>query len=199
MISPLSLLLLSGALVQAAFLPSRASALPPAPTLKPSCYSGVYVVVARGTFEFLEGGGNASYGFQAPVVKAILAKIPHSQAVVVQYPENTDVSKSVPVGVADAQRLITNYHAVCPNNKIVLMGYSQGAIVSGSALAGGPAYVPIFGSTGAGPAALDRKIGDSSKLRLHSHFGRRIMYVQVLTPLTCNASEQSSLSFNSAT
>jgi hypothetical protein len=123
----------------------------------------VYVVVARGTFEVLEGGGNASYGLQAPVVKAILAKIPNSQAAVVQCPENTDVSKSVPIGVADAQRLITNYHSVCPNGKIVLMGYSQGAIVSGSTLAGGPAYVPIFGSTGTGPAPLSREIGKSSE------------------------------------
>ncbi|KAF1822071.1 uncharacterized protein K489DRAFT_370952 [Dissoconium aciculare CBS 342.82] len=65
------------------------------------------------------------------------------------------------IGVADAQRLTTSYHAACPKNKIVLMGYSQGAIVSGSALAGGPAYVPIFGSTGAGHAALDSEIGDS--------------------------------------
>jgi hypothetical protein len=123
----------------------------------------VYVVVARGTFEFLEGGGNTSYGFQGSVVKAILAKIPDSQAVVVQYPENTDVSKSVPIGVADAQRLITNYHSACPKGKIVLMGYSQGAIVTGSTLAGGPAYVPIFGSTGPGPTALSREVGKSSK------------------------------------
>lgn len=123
------------------------------------CYPGVYVVVARGTFEYLELG--STYGFQGSVVDAILKKIPGSNATVIKYPENTDIKTGVPIGVAAVQKALTDYYAACPTSKTVLMGYSQGAIVIGSALAGGPAYVPIFGSTGTGPAPLDRTIGDN--------------------------------------
>jgi len=128
-------------------------------TTPPPCVPGVYVVVAPGTFEYLEGNG--TFGFQKPVVDAILRKIPGSEATVVIYPESTDVKTSVPIGVAATQKLLTDYYHACPRSRTVLVGYSQGAIVTGSALAGGPAYVPVFGSTGTGPPALDRAIGEN--------------------------------------
>lgn len=100
-----------------------------------TCYSGVRLFVARGT---LETQGESA---QQVYVRQILSTIPDSFATEVVYPAApfyfplTFIS-SVLAGISNAQNQIYTYHDACPDSKIVLMGYSQGARVMGHAIAG---------------------------------------------------------------
>jgi len=96
-----------------------------------TCYSGVNVFTARGTGEVPPNG----LGLSGVHIKAILAAVPDSNATVVEYPAST-ANYSVPYGVASANSEIAEYLDACPDSKIVIMGYSQGANVMGYVLEG---------------------------------------------------------------
>ncbi|CAK1365359.1 unnamed protein product [Cercospora beticola] len=101
-----------------------------------SCASGVYMIVARGSGE-PQGPGRLSQ-----VVQLIGQRIPGSVFTSVVYPANIiDFGApaypfSVREGIREVQRLIEARVNQCPNERIVLLGYSQGANACSTGLAG---------------------------------------------------------------
>lgn len=88
----------------------------------------VEVVFARGTFE-APGVGDTGQAF----VDALTARLngKHTVGVYpVNYPASLDFAQAA-AGVADASNEIETLTASCPDTKIVLGGYSQGAAVAG--------------------------------------------------------------------
>jgi cutinase len=116
-----------------------------------SC-TDVAVVFARGTFE---GPGVGATG-QA-FVDALNARLPGQSVSVygVNYPASLDFGRAVD-GVADATTKIQAIAAECPDTKVVLGGYSQGAAVAGySTSSSVPAgFVLPAGLTGPMPASV---------------------------------------------
>lgn len=101
----------------------------PAATAKAAADScaDVAVVFARGTFE-APGVGATGQAF----VDALNARLPGQSVSVygVNYPASLDFGRAVD-GIADATNHIQQIAADCPDTKIVLGGYSQGAAVAG--------------------------------------------------------------------
>ena len=91
-----------------------------------SCPS-IEVVFARGTFE-APGVGATGQAF----VDALNARLPGKTVDVyaVNYPASLDFGQAAD-GIVDASNKIESIAASCPNTKIVLGGYSQGAAVAG--------------------------------------------------------------------
>src|SRR6202048_2908917 len=91
-----------------------------------SCPS-VEVVFARGTLE-APGVGATGQAF----VDALNARLPGKTVDVyaVNYPASLDFGRAAD-GIVDASSKIQGIAASCPNTKIVLGGYSQGAAVAG--------------------------------------------------------------------
>jgi cutinase len=87
----------------------------------------VEVVFARGTFE-APGVGATGQAF----VDALNARLPGKTVDVyaVNYPASLDFGQAAD-GIVDASNKIETIAASCPNTKIVLGGYSQGAAVAG--------------------------------------------------------------------
>lgn len=87
----------------------------------------VEVVFARGTFE-APGVGETGQAF----VDALTSRLGTESVDVygVNYPASLDFQAAT-AGIADASNRIENIAATCPNTKIVLGGYSQGAAVAG--------------------------------------------------------------------
>lgn len=88
--------------------------------------SDVEVVFARGTNE---PPGLGSVG--GPFVEDLRARVaPRTVAATpVDYPATNDFNVSTPAGTDAARSLIESIAASCPNTKMVLGGYSQGAAV----------------------------------------------------------------------
>jgi cutinase len=88
----------------------------------------IQVVFARGTFE-APGVGATGQAF----VDALNARVSGKDTVgvyPVSYPASLDFQQAA-AGVSDASNEIESLSASCPNTKIVLGGYSQGAAVAG--------------------------------------------------------------------
>ncbi|MDG5769382.1 MULTISPECIES: cutinase family protein [Mycolicibacterium] len=111
-------------LVFAAFAAAVPAVLP-APAIAAPC-PDVEVVFARGTNE---PPGLGSVG--GPFVEDLRARVaPRTvDATPVDYPANNDFHNSTPAGTDAARSLIESFAASCPNTKMVLGGYSQGAAV----------------------------------------------------------------------
>jgi cutinase len=109
----------------AAAVPTVASA----PATAAPC-PDVQVVFARGTSE---PPGLGSVG--GPFVDDLRARVaPRTvDATAVDYPATNDFNTSTPAGSDAARSLIESIAASCPNTKMVLGGYSQGAAVIESA------------------------------------------------------------------
>ena len=86
----------------------------------------VEVVFARGTTE-APGVGYVGQAF----VDALRGKVGARSVGVyaVNYPASNEFDVSAPAGARDASRHITSVAASCPNTRLVLGGYSQGAAV----------------------------------------------------------------------
>lgn len=98
-----------------------------------TCYSGVYIIAARGTTEA------AGYGSIISVVNSVLNEIPGSGSIALDYPATYLIpiySESVTKGIKTMISLIETYVDTC-GGKIVLVGYSQGGNVITDILAGG--------------------------------------------------------------
>lgn len=112
----------------------------------------VAVVFARGTFE---GPGVGATG--QSFVDALNARLPGQSVSVygVNYPASLDFGRAVD-GIADATNKIQQIAAECPDTKIVLGGYSQGAAVAGySTSSSVPAgFVLPAGLSGPMPASV---------------------------------------------
>ncbi|KAF3402829.1 hypothetical protein DPV78_004382 [Talaromyces pinophilus] len=114
-------------------LAAVASAAPVALERRATCYSGVYVIGVRGTSE------SAGYGSTASVVNSVLAGIPGSGGVALDYPASwldPLYPTSVTDGINTLISLVEDYANSCSGD-IVLVGFSQGANVITDALAGG--------------------------------------------------------------
>jgi len=100
-----------------------------------TCYSGVYMIVARGSDE------DPGEGKPGEVATAVAAQIPGSGSVAVDYPASIIdpiYPSSVSDGIKDTINKIHAYVDACGSaSRIVLIGYSQGGNVVTDTLAGG--------------------------------------------------------------
>lgn len=117
------------------------------------CATGVHIIAARGTGE---APGEGAIGSLA---SDIVARIPGSDSVALAYPASVlpSYEMSEGSGTKNMTMYIQQYVASCPNTKIVLLGYSQGAEV---------AMDTICGTTSSGFAAtapLASQYGSHSK------------------------------------
>lgn len=124
-----------------------------APT--PAC-ADVEVVFARGTFE-APGVGDTGQAF----VNALTSRLPGQSVDVygVNYPASLDFQAAAN-GVVDASNKIQAVANSCPDTKIVLGGYSQGAAVAGyTTFDAVPAGLPLpAGITGPMPPAVAQHV-----------------------------------------
>ena len=84
-----------------------------------TCYSGVYMIVARGSNE------DAGEGTTSQVADLVAAAIPGSGRVAVDYPATITgplYPESVTQGINDAKAKIQAYISACPGGKIALLG-----------------------------------------------------------------------------
>ena len=91
----------------------------------------------------------------------VVNAIPGSASQAIQYEASLDFSiysQSLQTGIEPLQQAIRSYADACPEGKIVLMGYSQGAQVVSDALAGD-------GGDGSGAVALETKYHKHSKFK----------------------------------
>ncbi len=109
-----------------------------APTASADPCSDVAVVFARGTHQE-PGLGNMGQAFVDSLTSQLGRRSVDVYAV--KYPANDDYHGSATAGSNDASAHIQNTVASCPNTKIVLGGYSQGATVINLASAAMPAPV----------------------------------------------------------
>ncbi|PNY25129.1 Acetylxylan esterase 2 [Tolypocladium capitatum] len=99
-----------------------------------ACAEGLYIVVARGTFE-AKGAGVTGV-----LANNVAGQVKGSTVVPLDYPAsfaNPDYITSVSDGVAAMQGVLGKYTADCPDGKVAVMGYSQGAQVSMDTICGG--------------------------------------------------------------
>ncbi|KAK3111828.1 hypothetical protein LTR53_012518 [Teratosphaeriaceae sp. CCFEE 6253] len=95
------------------------------------CYSGVFVLVSRGSAE------PQGQSVLETIASGIAAAITNSGSNEVVYPATLSFWDSAPTGVTDAQQQMQDYASQCPAGQMVLLGYSQGSYVLATALAGG--------------------------------------------------------------
>ncbi|KAJ6441364.1 periplasmic binding protein domain-containing protein [Purpureocillium lavendulum] len=98
------------------------------------CASGLYILYARGTGEPQDTG--MTHNISVEIAK----RIPGSKVVPVVYPAtftSPPYQDSVDDGVTHMQAGIQKYAKDCPNGKIALLGYSQGAHVTMDSVCGG--------------------------------------------------------------
>ncbi|KFA52401.1 hypothetical protein S40293_05985 [Stachybotrys chartarum IBT 40293] len=99
-----------------------------------ACAEGLYIIVARGTGE-PEGMGD-----MGELAQRIADRIPGSRTEGLEYPAtfiNPIYDDSVDAGAETLRELIVEYHEECPDSQIALLGYSQGAHVTGEVICGG--------------------------------------------------------------
>ncbi|QLH24783.1 cutinase family protein [Streptomyces sp. Rer75] len=127
-----------------------------APPATAAACTDIDVVAARGTFE----PGNLGFIVGDPVYSALQKKITGKtlSSYKVNYPANLSLT-SAAQGNADVVNHVKSQAAACPNQRFVLVGYSQGAnvvdnsigISSAGAVVGSPIVATI-------PAALEPKV-----------------------------------------
>ena len=97
--------------------------------LSPIECTPVLVVTARGTGEPHRGQ------LLSPVAKGIAKALPDDVTVEdLDYPADTNVNAGATLGVRTLIEIVNLQAATCPEQRFVLMGYSQGAMVIGDAL-----------------------------------------------------------------
>lgn len=97
-----------------------------------ACATGVHIIAARGS---TEAPGEGKCQSLSDLIKA---QIPGSDDVAVVYPAALlEYETSETDGVKNMTQMIQSYTQSCPNTKIVLTGFSQGAQVVGDVLGGG--------------------------------------------------------------
>jgi hypothetical protein len=98
----------------------------------PSGCADVEVIAVRGT------GESGSTGVLGRLAEAVTAGTPRTVATHgLPYPATSDWVNSANAGISMLTQRLTQRAAACPNQRFVLLGYSQGAWVIGDALAGG--------------------------------------------------------------
>ncbi|KAL8381913.1 hypothetical protein RB595_005931 [Gaeumannomyces hyphopodioides] len=102
------------------------------PTAAPtSCVDGLQIFVARGSNE------QPGLGRMGVVAGNITQKIKDSRVTAVDYPATfLEYNLSVGNGTSKLKSLVEDYAKKCPNNKMALLGYSQGAQAVGDLICG---------------------------------------------------------------
>ena len=118
--------------------------------------SDVHLFVARGSNEEIPGR-------QGALAEALCAAVPGCSSEDVQYPATlNDYCSSVSAGVVAATKAVEAYAAACPDAKLVLTGYSQGAHLVGDALSGAGGVMGNANCTQATNPPLPKAVGDKS-------------------------------------
>lgn len=107
-----------------------------------SCAAGVQIFVVRGSTE------PSHMGRIAPVATSIRDAVPGSFITALDYPAKINAAQyffSVHRGVSRLAKLVRDYVKMCPQGKIALVGYSQGAHVVGD-LVCGASSLPLYRS-----------------------------------------------------
>src|SRR5580693_8998045 len=108
-------------------------AVPAGATASTASCAAVHIIVARAS---TEAQGDGVIGALATLIQGDVNATVSQEAVV--YPATlTNYASSVGKGDSAMAADIENAVSACPNEKIVLLGYSQGAQVVGDVLAGG--------------------------------------------------------------
>ncbi|RAL02609.1 alpha/beta-hydrolase [Aspergillus ibericus CBS 121593] len=117
-------------LAAAALLPSALTGVLAAHTGSNTC-ANVHMMLARGTTE--------SYpGLLGSLTDLVMAAVPDSDYEDIIYPATQEGSTpSYEEGIFNGTAQLKAYVAACPESKVVLFGYSQGAMVVSDMLAGG--------------------------------------------------------------
>lgn len=119
---------------------------------KRACNSGFHIIVARASGE-AEGTG-----ITGGVAEMVAARVRGSTITAVDYPASfITYLSSESEGVTAMRQDIESYVNACPNGKVVLMGYSQGAEVISDVVCGGSTFG--FG----GGSRLPNKYQNASK------------------------------------
>ncbi|KAL0935959.1 Acetylxylan esterase 1 [Colletotrichum truncatum] len=96
-----------------------------------TCATGVHLIVARGSGEAPGSGRIGS------VADGVVAAVPGSQIAPINYIATlSNYSTSVVDGTTAMKLALTEYNLRCPQSKVALLGYSQGAHVAGDILCG---------------------------------------------------------------
>jgi acetylxylan esterase len=97
----------------------------------------VHLIVARGSFE------PQGEGISSSLSTSIKKRIPGATSEALVYPAVIPYSGSMAIGSVNMKKAITNYTQVCPESRLVLIGYSQGGSVILDALCGGGGHAGI--------------------------------------------------------
>jgi acetylxylan esterase len=149
-----------GAVAAAGLAASVAGAMPAGATASTASCAAVHIIVARAS---TEAAGDGVIGALATLIQGDVNATVSQEAVV--YPATlTNYASSVAQGDSAMAKDVENAVSACPNEKIVLLGYSQGAQVVGDVLAGGGG-----GSLGAQSAPIPS--ADAAKVIAAIQFG----------------------------
>jgi hypothetical protein len=149
-----------GAVAAAGLAASVAGAMPAGATASTASCAAVHIIVARAS---TEAAGDGVIGALATLIQGDVNATVSQEAVV--YPATlTNYASSVAQGDSAMAKDIENAVSACPNEKLVLLGYSQGAQVVGDVLAGGGG-----GSLGAQSAPVPA--ADAAKVIAAIQFG----------------------------
>jgi acetylxylan esterase len=122
-----------GAMAATGLAVSLAGAMPASATSSTAACPAVLVIVARAS---TEAAGDGVIGALSTLIQGDVKATVGNEAVV--YPASlTNYASSVGKGDSAMASDIENAVSACPNEKLVLLGYSQGAQVVGDVLAGG--------------------------------------------------------------
>jgi acetylxylan esterase len=92
----------------------------------------IHIIVARASTEA------KGYGVTGTLARAVEKDIPGTTSEPIDYPAVlSPYFQSEAAGVRETKKQLTAYVKRCPQTKMILMGYSQGADVVGSVLCGG--------------------------------------------------------------
>jgi acetylxylan esterase len=151
---------ITGAVAAAGLVASVAGAMPAGATASTASCAAVHIIVARAS---TEAAGDGVIGALATLIQGDVNATVSQEAVV--YPASlTNYASSVAQGDSAMAKDIENAVSACPNEKIVILGYSQGAQVVGDVLAGGGG-----GSLGAESAPIPA--ADAAKVIAAIQFG----------------------------
>ncbi|KAF4963808.1 hypothetical protein FSARC_8168 [Fusarium sarcochroum] len=107
-----------------------------------SCVSGAHIIVARGSLE------PQGPGIIGTVAQQIMNRIPNSEIVSLKYPAMYNpYEPSQTEGVGALAVVVEQYASICPETKMILLGFSQGAhviadVMCGASSVGFPATEP---------------------------------------------------------
>jgi acetylxylan esterase len=144
----------TGAVAAAGLVASVAGAMPAGATASTASCAAVHIIVARAS---TEAAGDGTIGALATLIQGDVNATVSQEAVV--YPATlNNYASSVAQGDSAMAKDVENAVSACPNEKIVLLGYSQGAQVVGDVLAGGGGGASLGAETAPIPSADAAKV-----------------------------------------